>query len=449
MLQRQRRAVHARIGDILSEQHRALVDAQPWLLAHHLAEARDPEAVAWFERAGTRAAADAAFWEATRHFHRALEVAGTLGGLAPLDELRLQIGLGNAMFGAHGWGAADTLPVWSRAEELARELLAVDELTSALNGLATYWNQAGDCRRSAEIAEEILRVADAHDLRAGQLRGHCTLALNHLFLGEVPLSLQHARRAIALYRPEDFHTVTYGFGTDQGVIAYSVAGAAAWFTGRPDEGIALTGRAVQLGHTLASPISELLARIFKGLVHHLRGESELARSEAEVLSAEGARLSLQLPLGFGHILGGALRAIETADPQGVADIEAGMNELAASGGQAGAPIAFVLLAEAHLATGATETARGSGTGRPGDSRRARPALRRCRAAAPSGARCTRGGGVRRRHGRPPGCCGERGGSSGTDRAGAACGVRPRRPSAGGDGISQRSAQEDRRRPRDA
>jgi len=357
MLQRQRRAVHTRIGDILSEQHGALVDAQPWLLAHHLAEARDPEAVAWFERAGTRAAADAAFWEATRHFHRALEVAGTLGGLAPLDELRLQIGLGNAMFGAHGWGAADTLPVWSRAQELARELLAVDELTSALNGLATYWNQAGDCRRSAEIAEEILRVADAHDLRAGQLRGHCTLALNHLFLGEVPLSLQHARRAIALYRLGDFHTVTYGFGTDQGVIAYSVAGAAAWFTGRPDEGIALTGRAVQLGRTLASPISELLARIFKGLVHHLRGESELARSEAEVLSAEGARLSLQLPLGFGHILGGALCAIETADPSGVADIEAGMNELAASGGQAGAPIAFVLLAEAHLATGATETAR--------------------------------------------------------------------------------------------
>ena len=358
MLQRQRRGVHARIGNVLSAQYGALVDAQPWLLAHHLAEARDPEAIAWFERAGTRAAADAAFWEATSHFQRALEVGETFGGLAPADELRLQIGLGNAMFGAHGWGAVDTLPVWTRAQVLARDLVAVDELTSALNGLATYWNQAGDCRRSAEIAEEILRVADARDLRAGQLRGHCTLALNHLFLGEVPLSLQHARRAIALYRPEDFHTVTYGFGTDQGVIAYCVAGAAAWFTGRPDEGIALTEAAVQLGSTLGSPISELLARIFKGLVHHLRGESELARGEAEVLSAEGARLSLQLPLGFGHMLGGALRAIVTADPSGVADIEAGMNELAANGGQAGgAPIAFVLLAEAHLATGAVETAR--------------------------------------------------------------------------------------------
>ena len=357
MLQRQRRAVHARIGTILREQRGPLVDAQPSLLAHHLAEARDPEAVACFERAGARAAAGAAFWEATRHFRRALEVADTLGGLATPDELRLQINLGNAMFGAQGWGAADTMPVWTRAQELARELDAVDELTSALNGLATCWNQAGACRRSAEIAEEILRVADAHDLRAGRLRGHCTLALNYLFLGEAPLSLQHARAAIALYRPEDFHTVTYGFGTDQGVIAYSVAGAAAWFTGRPDEGIALTGAAVELGRTLGSPISELLARIFKGLVHHLRGETELARREAEVLSAEGARLGLPLPLGFGHILGGTQRAIETADPSGLADIGVGIAELAESGGQSGAPIALVLLAQAHLATGDPEAAR--------------------------------------------------------------------------------------------
>jgi class 3 adenylate cyclase len=357
MLQRHRRTAHARIATVLRDRHGATVDAQPWLLAHHLAEARDAEAVAWFERAGARAAADAAFWEATRHFGRALEIGSTLGVLAAPDELRLRIGLGNAMFGAQGYGAADTLPVWTRAQELARHLDAVEELTSALNGLATYWNQAGACRRSIEIAEEILQVSDANDLRAGRLRGHCTLALNHLFLGNTTLSLQHARRAIALYRPEDFQTVTYGFGTDQGVLAYSVAGAAAWFSGRPDEAVTLTEAAVQLGRTLTSPISELLGRVFKGLVHLLRGDSDLARAEAEVLSAEGGRLNLVLPLGFGHILRGAVRAIETADSSGVAEIEAGISELNAAGGQGGAPIAFVLLADAQLATGSARGAR--------------------------------------------------------------------------------------------
>jgi hypothetical protein len=119
----------------------------------------------------------------------------------------------------------------------------------------------------------------------------------------------------------------------------------------------MTAEAVQLGKRLGSPISELLARVFKGLVHHLRGESELVREESQVLVSEGDRLNLQLPLGFGHILAGAVRAIEQADPAGVAEIEEGMTELTSTGGAAGAPIAFVLLAESHLATGAAGTAR--------------------------------------------------------------------------------------------
>ncbi len=51
------------------------------------------------------------------------------------------------------------------------------------------------------------------------------------------------------------------------------------------------------------------------------------------------------------MLGGVERAIATADPSGVADIEAGIAEVGRGGGQSGAPIAMVLLAEAHLATG--------------------------------------------------------------------------------------------------
>ena len=273
MLQRQRRAVHARIGTILQAQQGVLVDAQPWLLAHHLAEARDAEAIAWFERAGTQAAAEGDYWEATRHLRRALELFRHARWPRPrVDELRLQIGLGNAMFGAHGWGAADTLRVWSRAEELARELSAVDELTSALNGLATYWNQAGDCRRSAEIAEDILFVSDGGDLRAGRLRGHCTLALNHLFLEMRRCLWSTPRRAIALYQPEDFHTVTYGFGTDQGVIAYTVAGAAAWFSAAR-RGNRAHRAAVELGRSVGLADQRTPGAHVQGIVHLLRGET--------------------------------------------------------------------------------------------------------------------------------------------------------------------------------
>ena len=50
------------------------------------------------------------------------------------------------------------------------------------------------------------------------------------------------------------------------------------------------------------------------------------------------------------MLDGVQRAIATADLSGVADIEAGIAEVGRGGGQSGAPIAMVLLAEAHLAT---------------------------------------------------------------------------------------------------
>ena len=73
------------------------------------------------------------------------------------------------------------------------------------------------------------------------------------FSVRVPLSLQHARRAIALYLPEDFHTVTYGFGPTKASSPTAWPARAAWCTGPLDEGIALTYAAVQLGRTLSLP----------------------------------------------------------------------------------------------------------------------------------------------------------------------------------------------------
>jgi class 3 adenylate cyclase len=359
MLRSERRTVHGTIAIVLEEHHRPLVDREPSLLGYHLEEARDARAVRWFERAGTQAAESAAFVEAADHFQRALSL------IEPGDaaiELRLRIRLGNAIFGAEGFSAASSLPAWMRAQELALELGEAGELTSALNGEATYWNQMGSCQRSAQLAEEILRVAEEHDLRVGRLRGHCTLALNHLFLGNGTTAHEHALKAIQLYRIGDYEEVTYGFGTDQGVIAYGVGGAAAWMIGRFDEGIELTEEAARFGGSLGSAISEHLGRVFNAFLHHLRGEHESAMGEARILVDEGTRLRLPFTSGFGHILLGAARSIVNGEPAGVAEVLTGMDELAMSGGQNGAPLAFVLLAQAQLAVGERESAHASASG---------------------------------------------------------------------------------------
>ena len=115
-----------------------------------------------------------------------------------------------------------------------------------------------------------------------------------------------------------------------------------------------------------------------------------------------------------------------------------MNVLAVSGGQAGAPIAFVLLAEAHLATGSPESAEVARAGLAMadaiDQHFVDAELLRLEALASCEAGMSvaetvdlLGARLRRR-------------SSGTGRPGTACGLRPRIPRTAGDRKSRCSAQ---------
>lgn len=133
-------------------------------------------------------------------------------------------------------------------------------------------------------------------------------------------------------------------------------------TGRFDETIELTEEGVRFGSSLGSAISEHLGRLFNGFLHHLRGERESAMGEARLLVDEGTRSRLPFSSGFGHILLGAQRAIVKGEPGGVDEVLTGMDELAMSGGQNGVSVVFVLLAEAQLAVGETESAYATASG---------------------------------------------------------------------------------------
>ena len=79
LLRRQRQDLHAHVARVLEDRFDGAVQSTPDLLAHHLAAAgQQLRAVReWFERAGRRAAVDAAFGEAVEHYRK---------GLATLDD---------------------------------------------------------------------------------------------------------------------------------------------------------------------------------------------------------------------------------------------------------------------------------------------------------------------------------------------------------------------------
>lgn len=353
LIRAEREAIHARAADCLRGAFSSLVMVQPEMVAHHLLAANKPaESADWFRKAGRRAAEQAAVEEAVVLYRRGLQA---LSGATAADdglELSLQILLGNALMGVRGFGSAEIPPVWERALVLAEQRADFDETSSALNGLAAYYLGTGDCPRGNAFASRILaRVRPGQD-RIGRLRAHSSLAVGMFQIGAGHQALHHAVEAIALYQPGDFQTVTYGVGTDQGVIAYGSAAAAAWWIGQPDAALDYARQGLALAQSLPSVLSLAAARSFLAMTHHYRRDHQQAFDEADANVAHCQRYGIPFWLGTSQMI----RAAQPMAPaaQRLPDIYAAQAMLAETGSRSAIGLGLAILAEAQLADQSTD-----------------------------------------------------------------------------------------------
>lgn len=357
LLRPERERIHARAADCLRTAFAGRAEAQPDLVAHHLLESRQHrEAAQWFLRAGRMAAQRAAVEDAVTLYRRgldALERAKPDETSAPL-ELSLQILLGNALMGVRGFGSTEIVPVWERALALAEHLGDQDEASSALNGLAAYHLGAGNCRKAIELANRILESGDPGEDRIGRLRAHSSIATALFQMGDSAGALDHAERAIEVYQPSDFATVTYGVGTDQGVIAYAAAASAHWWLGRSETALELAERGVSLAQTLESALSLAAARSLLILTLHFRGDAERAHAEANENIAFCENLNFPFWLGFCRMIRGG-QPIDAGEKR-LEDVIAGLACLAETGSRSAVGVGFSIMATAQHAAGASEPA---------------------------------------------------------------------------------------------
>lgn len=355
LLRAEREEINARAADCLRGPFAAKAAAQPDLVAHHLLESRqNEEAARWFMRAGLRAAKQAAVEDAVTLYRRGLKALDGAAGGPDREtlEMQLQILLGNALMGVRGFAAPEILPVWERAHRLAEGLGDLDETTSALNGIAAFHIGAGDCTKGCDYANRILTQTRDGAHRIGRLRAHTTLAMGLLQIGDGQAALAHARDAIARYQPQDFAQVTYGVGTDQGVIAYGAAASAGWWLGHTEEALAFAREGVALAETLDSALSLAAAQAFLALTHHHRQDSDEAHRIADGNATFCAHLGIPFWHGFSLLIRGG-QPVE-APSRRLSDINEGLAVLAGTGSRSAIGLGFSLLAEAQLATGAGE-----------------------------------------------------------------------------------------------
>ncbi len=359
LLKSERRKIHARVADALKGEFDERAQRQPELVAWHLNGAEQfVDAADWYRTAGRRAAEQAAIDEASVHYRRGLAALGSVKPNTARDELEmsLQILLGNALMGVRGFGSPELLPVWERASTLAENLSDANETTSALNGLAAYRLGVGECHAAVELGNKILSLADTAQDRIGRLRAHSTIATALMQIGEGQSAREHANLAIAAYEPGDFKLVTYGVGTDQGVIAYGAAAGAEWWLGQPDAGLERARAGVRLAEQIESALSLAAARSFLAMNHYFRREYDLAYQIADENHAFCEKL--QFPFWSGlSLLVRASRCIE-GSPQALNDATVALEKLAATASRAGATLGFVILAEAQRAAGNIDAALG-------------------------------------------------------------------------------------------
>ena len=231
LLREPRRALHARIAEILESQFAEIAESQPELLARHCTEAGQIEkAASLWGKAGQRSLERSALVEAIEQFAHALTQVAALPATPALrrEEIKLQVALINPFMHVKGFGAPETKAVVERARLLIEQAEALGEppedpllLFSVLFGFWVANLVAFNGDVVCELAAQFLALAEKQGATIPLMVGHRLMALSLLSTGDIAQGRAHYNQAIALYDPAEHRQLATRFGEDHRVAIFS------------------------------------------------------------------------------------------------------------------------------------------------------------------------------------------------------------------------------------
>jgi class 3 adenylate cyclase len=231
LLREPRRALHARIAEMLEIRFPEIAETQPELIARHCTKAGLTEKAAGFlGTAGQRSLARSALVEAAEQFSRALDQVATLPAGPELrrEQIKLQVALITPLIHVKGYAAPETKAAAERARILIEQAEALGEtsedpllLFSALyaSWAANYVAFNGDAMR--DLAAQFLALAEKRKAGVPLMVGHRSMAISLLFMGDIAEGWRHLDQAIALYEPAQHRPLAVRFGQDAAVTMLS------------------------------------------------------------------------------------------------------------------------------------------------------------------------------------------------------------------------------------
>jgi class 3 adenylate cyclase/predicted ATPase len=358
LLRSKRLRLHSDIADALSAQFPQIVETQPELMAHHLEQAGLPkQAIDHLRRAGQVAIERSAHAEAIGHLTHALELLEPVADSAQRrTALELEVLLGQAMIGARGYAAPETLNTYLRARALFDDWTEPAQKFAVLYGLWASYYVGGEVAKQRVAAAEFLAEAERHGVPSALCLSHRTLGTTYVTMGEFESGRRHLEQARAIYEQGFESDHIYQYGQEIGATALCYLSWALWLLGYVDQAADVADRAVKHAEALSHP--HTLAYV----ICHARGMIDIMRRSPEGADAYAQKVvSLCAEHGYpfwaagGQILHGWAAAHD--DPEkGVEGIRAGLAAWRKTGSRLWLPIFVALEGEAHAAAGRSEAA---------------------------------------------------------------------------------------------
>lgn len=309
LAQAERRAIHARLAQVLRTHFAQRLQAHPEILAHHLSEATDPGAAQAWLAAGRQAADRSAHAEALHDFQAglvALQALPTTDAYRVRTELELQVALGTLLVATEGYGSETAKTCFMQAWALSALAPPEQDRFPLMWGLWMVGRSSAD-EHPLEFADRLRDQAGPSPDAATQLAVAYAYGNNTLWLGELVQAQAHLEAAVALSRQVSGHTLVRRFGEDIGVAARALLSWVCWLQGRLEAARTLAQENLQHARRLDHAHSLGYALGCAAVLHRHLGDLEGAATLSHELLAHGQRHQLLLwQAGGATVLGWAM-----------------------------------------------------------------------------------------------------------------------------------------------
>jgi predicted ATPase/class 3 adenylate cyclase/DNA-binding response OmpR family regulator len=361
MLSRQkRRQLHGRIADTLENSFPYMIEAQPELPAHHLAQAGSIErAIDYLRKAGQRSIERSANAEAIGHLTSAIELLQSLPNSPERKQTRLdlQVMLGQAMIASHGYAAPATRQSLLQAKELIDATTCLSQKFAILYGIWACHYVAGEVDKQRDVALEFLAEAERTDDTAVLCVAHRILGTTYVTMGEFATALHHLKQARALYDAKHHVGYRHQYGQDIGAAALCYLSWALWHLGHFDQASQAATEAIQLTEKLSHPHTLVYtichARAFMDL---FRRRSEDMQSYADLMVSICDENGFSHWRNYGQILNGWAAICGGNADSGTEVLRNAVAGWQKGGARLWVPMFRILEAEGHVKAGRDEAA---------------------------------------------------------------------------------------------